>query len=153
MWLCSAILLFLLCSLQCCLQNYTFWRGPCSYLPCVLEIHTTNILNWNGLHVILLKNGRQMQRKPGHFHVPGPLTCVTWKTHFHIFIPYCFMCHLRLVKDSSLTLKLDMCLRQTSRRLAWWGDEYRDESVSTATVGTKTRTLYKSVHAWQVVGP
>lgn len=94
-----------------------------------------------------------MQRKPGHFHVPGPLTCVTWKTHFHIFISYCFMCHLRLVKDSSLTLTLDMCLRQTSRGFAWWGGEYRDESVSTATVGTKTRTLYKSVHAWQVVGP
>lgn len=41
-----------------------------------------------------------------------------------------------------------MCLRQTGGRFAWWGGEYRDESVSTATVGTKTRTFYKSVHAW-----
>ena len=74
--------------------------------------------------------------------------CNMEDSHFHIFISYCFTCHLRLVKDSSLILKLDMCLRQTGGRYAWWGGEYRDETVSTATVGTKTRTFYKSVHAW-----
>lgn len=39
-------------------------------------------------------------------------------------------------------------LKTDNRRFAWWGGEYRDESVSTAAVGTKTRTFYKSVHAW-----
>lgn len=47
-----------------------------------------------------------------------------------------------------MNLKLEMCLRLTSRRFAWWDGEYRDESVSTATVETKTRNFYKSVHAW-----
>lgn len=39
--------------------------------------------------------------------------CNMEDSHFHIFISYYFTCHLRLVKDSSLILKMDMCLRQT----------------------------------------